>query len=141
MSPDVLMTAQSYDGNFGQDLAYDLRQRYAKIVGDHLEDITEARKNNDYSHYFKALEDLYTITRHKFKKKKDKEEKKKGYKKLRQNAINISNNYSDAWSGNSTDPEDIAKIEEALRAMEEWLYLKMDEANMFGSKRDTEGLI
>jgi hypothetical protein len=129
------------------NMAYDLRQRYAKIVGDHLEDITEARKNRDYPEYFRALEDLYTIVFHKFKTKKDKKDKeekkntsKENYETLKKNAVALSNKFSSAWLGQGNDPKEIGQIESALRAMERFLYFKMNEASMFGSKRDMEGL-
>lgn len=123
-----------------QDLAYDLRQRYAKLVGDHIEDVAIARKNRNYSEYFRSLDDLYTITKHKFKAKTSKE-KKITYGDLRKKAIDIGNEYHDAWNGNNSDSEAIAKIENALRNMEMFIYARMDDAKMFGSKRDTEGLI
>ena len=130
--------------SFGETLAYDLRQRYAKIVGDHLEDVANARKSNDYGAYFRALEDLYVVVKHKFKlddKKKIKEEEEDTYTKTRQKCIDIANKNSNAWGGNSQNTEEIAEIEKALRDIEMFLYSKMDEGNMFGSKRDTEGLV
>jgi len=51
-------------------LAYDLRQKYAEIVGLHLETVTRARIDKDYPLYFQALEDLFTVIKHKFKTKK-----------------------------------------------------------------------
>jgi len=141
--------------SFGQDLAYDLRQRYAKIVGDHLEDVSTARRERKYSDYFRALEDLYVITQHKFKNKtnevrvtikkkgaKDKIEKRTiSYETFRAKIIAISNEHSHAWKGEGTDTKEIAEIEKALRDAEKFLFSKMDDANMFGSKRETEGLI
>ena len=143
------------EGGFGSDLAYDLRQRYAKIVGDHLEDITQFRKERRYSDYFRALEDLYTIVQHKFKNPTEKKTiiiKKKGskdtkkevnysYSDLRNDITNISTECPYGRSGEGTNPNEIAKIETALRNAEMFLYKKMDDANMFGSKRETEGLI
>ena len=128
---------------FGENLAYDLRQRYAKIVGDHLEDVALARKNNNYSDYFKALDDLYTVVRHKFQvDKKDKEGKEEDkYLELKNECIKVANDNISSWSGKASIPNQISLIEKALRAIEMYLYFKMDEANMFGSKRDTEGLV
>lgn len=134
-----------YEGGTNQDMAYDLRQRYAKIVGDHLDDIAQHRKEKNYSEYFRALEDLYTIVQHKFKetkkKKKKEEEDKPKYKDLRQTLIDTANDNEEAWKGSSQEPDEIAEVEKALRKVEEYLLFKMDEANMFGSKRETEGLI
>lgn len=136
------------DQTIGGDLAYDLRQRYAKIVGDHLEDIAFARKNKQYNLYFRFLEDLYTITSHKFKwsKKSDKGNGKKEdetdqYPILLQTVVNVANEYPNAWSGAGIMGVEIAQIETALRAVEMYLYSKMDGASMFGSKRDVEGLV
>lgn len=123
-------------------LAYDLRQRYAKIVGDHLEDVADARRNRNYPEYFKALENLNTIVKHKFKKDKEKKNKEKvvDYNSLRDALIKIANEYQNAWTGEGTDSKEIAKIEKALRDIEEFIYSKMDEAKMFGGVRDQEGL-
>lgn len=140
-----------------QDLAYDLRQRYAKIVGDQLEEVVFHRRARDYPNWFKSLEDLYTITEYKFnidaKEKKEfkdnvkegKEEKSKfdfkEHTKLKEELIEIANKYTETWVGKIDTPEEVAKIEKALRNIEEWIYFKMNETNMFGSKRDREGLI
>lgn len=128
--------------HFNPEMAYDLRQRYAKIVGDHMEDVAIHRKNRDYSEYFRALEDLHTLTQHKYKSKKKKEGKEpKSYTELRQAVIVVSNENPYAWSGKGNNAKEIADIEKALRDLEEYIYLKMNEANMFGSKREMEGLI
>lgn len=141
-----------------QDLAYDLRQRYAEIVGVHLERVMQSRINKDYPSYFETLEDLFTVIKHKFKKgktaneseiyeetyiKKKKEEKKtdiERYYELRQNAINISNEYESAFTGNTNDPNEVAQVEKALREIEMFLYYVMDKAKMFGSGGFIEGL-
>ena len=64
-------------------VAYDLRQIYAKLVGEHMADITIARKENNYFNWFRALEDLYTVTRFKFEEPEEAiktwNEKKKKY--------------------------------------------------------------
>ena len=119
------------------DLAFDLRQRYAKIVGDHMELVAGARLDRNYQEYFRALEDLYVLVRHKFKKPI---EDIKRYNKLRSEAIVIANKYPDGWLSKNSNPNELAQIENALRELEMFLYSKMDIANMFGAKRDMEGL-
>lgn len=142
-----LVIMENYSNS--ESLAYDLRQRYAKIVGDHLEDIAQARKERNYSEWFRALEDLYTITEYKFKlSKKEAEDLKKDkskfefkeYTKIKKELCEIANKNQQTWKGSNNDSEEVAKIEKALRNIEEWLYFKMNEVGMFGSKRDTEGL-
>jgi len=137
--------------NSPQELAYDLRQKYAEIVGKHLELVAEARISKNYPSYFDSLEDLFTVVKHKFrpksskknqrvyensffedKKKKDNRSDLKKYKEIRQKAIDISHKYKEEFLGKNVDPNGVAEVEKALRAMEEFLYYVMDKANMFG---------
>jgi len=132
-----------------QELAYDLRQRYAMIVGDHLDDVAINRKQKNYPNYFNALVDLYTIIEFRFKERSSKKklslseikELIEEFDTLENDLIKIANKNIDAWFGRSKDPEAISKIEGALRVIERYLYYKMNEAKMFGGKRDTEGLV
>lgn len=123
-----------------ENLAFDLRMRYAKIVGDHLEDVAIARKDKDYPNYFDALDDLYTITKHKFKRPKA-GKKEKSYSDLVAEAIRTFNLCPLAYTGESKDPKEVSRVEVDLKKIEKFLYKKMDEANLFGSKRNTEGLV
>ena len=125
-----------YNPDGSMELIYDLRQRYANIVGNLMEEITQAMVNSDYTAWFKALDNLYTTVEFKFKKEKDKD----SYKDLKDKAIRISNEYYGAWTKLSTEPNEIAAIEESLRDIQKLLYKKMDEAKMFGAKRN-EGLL
>lgn len=122
---------------FGQDLAYDLRQFYAKIVGQHLEDAAEARKQDKYDIWYKSLEDLHIVVKHRFKKKDDDENE---YKNLVTTAVNLANKYPSVWLGQYKDPTACAEIFKALAEIEMYLYEKMDLNNMFGSQRTIQGL-
>lgn len=142
-----------------EELAYDLRQKYAEIVGIHLEDVTNARREKNYPEYFHALENLFTVVKHKFKKKKvssdekyedtyygeegEEDEKKtdlQRYYEYRQNAIDIANEYKSVFLGRTDTPEDVAKIENALREVEMFLFYVMDKAKVFGSVGYNEGM-
>jgi hypothetical protein len=129
------------EGNFDEKvLAYDLRQRYAKLAGDHLEIVSLYRRERNYPEYFRALEDLHTVIAHKFKANSNKDDRDK-YSKLRTNAINKANEHTSAWLGNGSNNQEVAEIEESLRAIERFLYEMMDEAHMFGTGfSDDEGL-
>jgi len=118
------------------DLAYDLRQSYAKIVGEHLLDVAEARKADNFFTWYKALEDLHTIIRHKFKKKEDED----GYKEVKAKITKLANEHKTAWLGKSMDPVERNKLEEALRELEEYLYAQMSKAKMFGEGGKIAGL-
>lgn len=134
---------------FGQagDLAYDLRAYYAKIVGEHLIDVSDARKRKDYPSYYNALEDLFTVCRHKFKKTKRKKNQKKvksvndAWKSLKQEAIDVFNEHKGVYKGEGSDPKGVVEIERVLRKIEMWIFKKMNESKMFGGKRSHEGLM
>lgn len=117
----------SNDSPEGTELAYDLRQIYAKLVGDHLNDIASARKADNYSMYFRALKDLYIIVQHKFS-----DDDRKDYKVLMTKASEIANKYSMEFTGEVKDSKNCAMIEEVLNEIEMFLYKKTDEANIFG---------
>lgn len=117
----------SHNAPEGTELAYDLRQIYAKLVGDHLNDIASARKADNYSVYFKSLKDLYIIVQHKFS-----DDDRKEYKVLMTKASGIANKYSMEFTGEVKDPKNCAMIEEVLNEIEMFLYKKTDEANIFG---------
>lgn len=132
----------NYSKNFSnadedKDLAYDLRQHYAKIVGLHFDLVAEARIKNNYPDYFKALEDLYLVVKHKFK---DKDVDSRDYKVLKDKAVTIMNRYKNIYFGFSRDPKGIEELSASLREIEGFLWEKTDEANIFGGKYDDEGL-
>jgi len=129
------------------ELAYDLRQMYAKIVGEHLEDIAQARKADNYSIYYKSLKDLYVIVKHKFKTKKAEDEETgekindhERYNRLVKKAVEVANKHPKEWLGTTKGPEACSLIEVALNNIEMFLYAKIDGANMFGSNKRIEGL-
>lgn len=127
---------------YGQELAYDLRQEYAKIVGTHLNLVAEARLSDDYPRLFKFLKHLLVVVNHKFKNKKGEDgmTERERVKKLFSDAIAAFNKYQNVYLGTSKDPEGVTKIEEALNEIEMALYDAADEANLFGSNRKVQGL-
>jgi hypothetical protein len=139
----------NYERQENNELAYDLRQRYAKLVGDHIEMIAVFRVQQKYSEWLNAMDNLYTIIEFKFldrtKKKdltfEDIKELHEAYEKLIREVLEVANKFKSTWFNKSKEPEHISKIESALRSVERWLYFKMNEANMFGSKREIESLI
>lgn len=114
-----------------KELAYDLRQIYAKLVGDHLQDVADARKIDNYPAYINSLDDLHTIIKHKFKKIETDEA---AYQKLYKKSIDLCNQYPTTFLGQRKDSTEKAIIENSLKEIEMFLYSKMEEANMFGSK-------
>lgn len=130
-------TISTNNSTIGQDLAYDLRQSYAKIVGEHMQDVADARKSDDFYAYYKNIEDLHTIVRHKFKDIKKDEE---AYHELVKKFITVANQHKEVWQKTSKDAQGHANIEQALRNIEMFLYEKMNEAKMFGQSGHIAGL-
>lgn len=119
-----------------EGLRYDLRKRYANIVASHIELIAESRIAEDYYNWLKGLENLHTIIKHKFKKAKDEEE----YIKIKNDITSVANKNANVWLKKAKDPIRSYEIESTLRKLEEFLFLKMDEAGMFGKTMEDDGL-
>jgi len=118
-------------------LAYDLRQIYARIVGQHLADAAETRKSQDFYGWFMALQDLKTVIKHEFRKQKDMLTE---YDNLIKKISETANKYTEAWKGSRVDVRAVMEINKVLRELEEFLYARIKEADMFGSKPfDEEG--
>jgi len=128
--------------NNDESIPYDLRQIYAvTLVGEHLQDVARARKANDYQNYFRSLKDLWIITQHKAKAKgKNAKDPHEEYSRLLRTAVEIINSNIQCFNKKSQDPRGIAKIEMALNNIEMFLYNMMNEAGLFGTKWEDEGL-
>lgn len=121
---------KKYDNDSDEkNIAYDLRQVYVKLVGEHLLDVSLTRKAQNFYDWFKALEDLYTITCFKFNEKDDSEIQ---YNELRKKVIGLSVKYSATWVGKTKNPEQTKEIDSALRELEEYLYFKMEDSGIWG---------
>jgi len=127
----------SYDTGLGEtELAYDLRQIYARIVGEHLGIVADARMKKDYPAWFEALENLYVEINQKLKTKEKTE-----YTELKNKVVKILNENKSAFHKLSNNAEQISNVINALRDLDMWIKQMMENHNMFGSKRDVEGLI
>lgn len=134
-----------------KELAYDLRQVYAiEILGEHLKDVARARKEDNFPMYFKTLKDVWIVAQHRFRDKTYNVENEKGesvelnlkqyFNFLMNKVAKLANKYNTDWLAQTSDPDNIAKIESALNDVEMFLYDHIQEANIFGGKYDDEGL-
>ena len=135
------MKDYSIEGSSNEDssMAWDLRQYYARIVGEHLIKMCEDRQLKNYPDYFKDMENINVITQHNFKDLK-KNKNNESYEELRKKLIEDANVYQGAWAGKDKTPNKVAIIENALRKIEEYLWLNIHEAGMLGKKFEDEGL-
>lgn len=120
-----------------KDLAYDLRQIYARLLGEHLIDASDARKANNFFNWYKALEDIKTISAHKFK---DKIKAIETYNKKIVEIKKVANLYPNVWLGKTKVADQIEKIEKLLRDLEEFLYSELEKGKVFGESARTPGL-
>lgn len=116
--------------NQAAGLIYDLRQHYANLVGEHLQDVAEARKADKYSAWLENLQDVYTIIHHKIK---DEKEAEKQYNQKINEIATISQKHRSTWSGSNQDDKSTAEIKHVLRDLEMWIYKEMEKAKMFGT--------
>jgi hypothetical protein len=120
-----------------KELAWDLRQIYARLVGVHLVDCSDARNEGNFYKWFKALENIKTIVKHKFKKKT---EAVKEYDKLVGIVKDLANKNKTTWEGMNKNAREVFLIDKALRDLEEFLWDEMEKGGVFGEKYQTRGL-
>jgi hypothetical protein len=126
-----------FDSNeVNSELAYDLRQAFAFIVGRILDKIEFARENKDFPEWFKQLDNLYIEIDKKLKPKE-----REDYEKLLIETIQNINKYPNTYNRLDASPQSINFIYSSLRKLNLWLGRMMDEHNLFGNKRDIEGLV
>ena len=130
------MTNDFNRDNFeGQEIPYDLRQKYAEIIGISLTKIFMAREERDYQKWFSLLNDLHTEIHQKLKP-----DEREEYNTKLNECVGELNKNSNAFKGLDKDAEKNYKVYLALKKLELWLRDMMEKHNMFGSKRDVEGL-
>lgn len=113
-----------------KEMAYDLRQIYANLLGEHLVDAAIARKANNFYGWLKALEDIETIGHHLFQNKDDADKK---FKEIKDEISKLANQHEQTWLGNNTtDAAEMEAIDAALRKMEKFLYDELEKGNTFG---------
>ena len=111
------------------ELVYDLRQTYAKLLTEVLERIAASRLHDDYINWFKALDDLHTEISQKFH-----EDEKKEYEKNLRKCIETLNKYPAEYNKQSTRIEGVFAVKSAIKNLELWLKEMMEKKHMYGSK-------
>jgi len=129
------MSPSFNDSNFGQELAYDLRQKYAEIVSGVLTRVSDARAIKAFPAWLDALDDLYVEISQKLTDKEILE-----YKTETEKCYQILNEHKNIFKKLDVHSDKLYLVHEALKALEMWLRKKMEEKKMFGGKRDMEGL-
>jgi len=113
------------------ELTYDLRQEYAKQLGELRLGILLARKDRDYKMWAELLDSLYIEVSTKLK---DIDEKEYVEMIEEMNKIIVIN--PKLYHGR----KEVPMLYSALRKINIWLNKKMDEYKMFGAKETFDGL-
>lgn len=116
-------------------LIYDLRQSYAKILTSILERVAYFREVNEYSLYYKALNDLRIEIMKNLKEKERVE-----LNTVRNNLLETLEKYEAVLTKASNDPTERHIVEEALSNYEIKLKDYMEKHDFYGAKFDDSGL-
>lgn len=111
------------------ELVYDLRQTYAKLLEEILLRIAECRIQKNFVQWFHALDDLHTEISQKF----DKDEKQNYEKELLQ-CVTVLNQYPQAYNKVSSNVQQQFAVKSALKNLELWLKEMMEKKHMYGAK-------
>ena len=124
----------NYSKGFGGDneeagLVYDLRQTYAQILDEVLKRIAECRVRGDFTEWFNSLEHLQIEINQKLLPPERVE-----YEKELTNCVKVLNSESAVFNKISKNNDGVFKVKCALRDLEKWLKIKMEEHKLFGAK-------
>lgn len=127
----------SYDPTLSQkgELAYDVRQALAQIIGEIMMQITAARLERRYMDWMNFIDNFHTEISMKLNDKEETE-----YKELLKSTLDHVNKFKAVYSGDSVIPEHHSEVYSKIKELEIWLKKKADKHDIFGSKRANEGL-
>jgi hypothetical protein len=128
-------TAGDSSSDIENGLLYDLRQYYARIVGETLVEIAIARKAKNFSEWLELLECLHTEVNQKFD-----DTEKKDYAAEKEKCFKVINKYPMEFQLKSSNVSKRAEIFNAINALDMWLRDAMEHNAMFGRKWDDDGL-
>jgi len=112
-------------------LTYDLRQEYAKQLGEIRLGILLARKDRDYKMWTELLDSLYIEVSTKLKDTDETEY---------MNMIKVMNEIIKKNPVLYHARKEVPNLYSSLRKINIWLNKKMDEYKMFGAKETFDGL-
>lgn len=117
----------------GKEVAWDLRQGYAELLRLTLMNIKMYRESRDYKNWFEELDGLFIDMSMKLKDTEIKE-----YKNMLEVLDKIIDKEEKAYRSPNIESENIYNN---LKELNMWLMSKMQHYDLFGSKREAEGLV
>lgn len=124
-----------YKKNWGNDeeskeLAYDLRQSFAKLLNGILEKSYQYMADRDYKNWFEELDALFIHISMKLKK-----EEKEEYQAMLEDLNSLIKKNPQAYIKQNIESN---KIYTHLKKINIWLLSKMEQYDIFGSKMEPE---
>jgi len=126
--------SQSFDDS--GKMAWDLRQFYARWVAKYMLDFKQAEDESDYPSMLKMLCRWHSSAKHEWSEDKTDD----AWDNLKINFYSLANKNKNVYFRKSFDAEPIAKLEDHLQKMKEFLLYKMKNSNMFGATWNDDGL-
>lgn len=122
-------TSETQDG-----LVYDLRQKYAEIIGAILEEIAIAIKEKRFRDWYELIDDSLICEVDQQLTPKE----KKYYRKIKRKTLMKLMEYEPAFMSQSTEPMEVYYVKESLKRLYKWVRNKMQKHKMFGAKEEVE---
>lgn len=116
-----------------QGLRYDLRQKWAELLGKSLEKIFEAREENNFPEWFRLLKNLHDDIQYKFKK-----EDHSRYTEVYQSILTIIKQNEYAYIDPKGDVTARGKIKDNLSELHMFLITMFDKHKLFGAQEEAE---
>lgn len=116
-----------------QGLIYDLRQKWAEMLGSDLLKILEARDEDNFIDWFRYLKNLHMDISYKFKN-----EDKLAYKKLLEEITDVIKINAFAFESKKAGDMNRGVIRDKLSELHQFLISMMDKHKLFGSPEELE---
>lgn len=111
-------------------MVWDLRTTRATIISFALFDIFEHQRNHDFAKWFNAIKETYSWARHQISEKKGEE----NFEDREKKAVEMFNKHRTTFTTGQGTSQEISEVIQVLECLQEYLFDKMNEAGMFGSK-------
>lgn len=116
-----------------EGLKYDLRQKWAEMLGEDLRKILEARDEENYPLWFKLLRNLHMDSEYKYKKVDHDD-----YEKKLKACLDAIKENEHAYTSHQAGTEARGKLHDKLAELHKFLIEMLDKHKFFGSPEEAE---
>lgn len=126
-----------YENPFTEEMAWDLRQFFARYIALHMMDYYRAEIDDDYPKMLKVLLKWHATIWGKINKNGDADEK---FDELLSKVIEKANQHTTVYLGSSKDPVGTHELDDSFLKVKGYLISVMEENQMFGARKEFAGL-